>query len=878
MIRPHGISMINLLEKNIRYIGSSLCFAVGLYFLICLLSFSPHDPSLYVSLYPAQSNFHNLGGILGAEISAHGVFQLGLGSSIFPLIFILSSIYIMKSKRLFFDLSRVVAMSFCMIFVIIYLAQLFKLPLRVEGVRFPAGGWFGEDLGALVDDTFGRGIFAVICFALCAPFFIHGQIPSLIFRWGAQRFHKSQNSLGEDFSYSIDAPDEKNLKSWSPSFLKLNKFSGLFSQWFRRSLSSYGFSRFLLFCFRKVSSRVLPTVLSRSGDVHKGQEKSFVDRALISDSLFSTRRDGREGFFPSGNNQELGLNNNMDSNQQVLRTDGSLPSNEQDFIGARSAYNRDGHSGTPSSTHSGTHSGIWQEASFFQQESIIHGDGSLAGDSHVVIVDHTYVFPDLNVFKRPSHLQATLVSSLELRKTDDLLVKTLSDFGIKAEIIGHQSGPVVTVYEVRPEAGVKQARLLGLSDDLALSLKSDSLLIQPIPEKSALGIQVPNPSRADVLMGELLDHITFSRLSSPLSFVIGKSISGQPVYADLGAMPHLLVAGSTGSGKSVGINTLITSMLARSSPKDVRMIPVDPKMLELSVYEGIPHLLMPVITQPEKATSALRWAVSEMERRYRIMQQMQVRNISAFNQAWMEASTLQKESVRLKVADETVDTLPHIVLVIDELADLMMTAPKEIESIIQRLAQKARASGIHMVLATQRPSVDIITGVIKANLPSRIAFQVVSKHDSRTILDQMGAEKLLGKGDLLLQRPGLSKLERIQGAYVSDSEVVAFVQSIKDKNQANYDQNLIDWVEKESSQDAEGDYSVGQSSDDVRWDDAIEIAKNQGQISASFLQRQLKIGYNRAARIVEQMEKMGLVGRADGAKPRKWLGQIGQHS
>jgi S-DNA-T family DNA segregation ATPase FtsK/SpoIIIE len=265
-----------------------------------------------------------------------------------------------------------------------------------------------------------------------------------------------------------------------------------------------------------------------------------------------------------------------------------------------------------------------------------------------------------------------------------------------------------------------------------------------------------------------------------------------------------------------------------------------------------------------------------MERRYKVMQQMQVRNIAAFNQAWIEAKEETRNLVKAQVKDDEIDTLPYIVLVIDELADLMMTAPKEIESIIQRLAQKARASGIHMVLATQRPSVDIITGVIKANLPSRIAFQVVSKHDSRTILDQMGAEKLLGKGDLLLQRPGLNKLERIQGAYVSDSEVVNFVKSIKDRNQAQYDQNLIEWVDREASQDPSGDKNVDDFGEDLMWDGALEIAKGQGQISASFLQRQLKIGYNRAARIVEQMEKMGLVGKAEGSKPRKWLGQSSQ--
>jgi len=318
----------------------------------------------------------------------------------------------------------------------------------------------------------------------------------------------------------------------------------------------------------------------------------------------------------------------------------------------------------------------------------------------------------------------------------------------------------------------------------------------------------------------------------------------------------------------------------KAAPEDVRMILVDPKMLELSIYEGIPHLLMPVITEPTKASLALQWAAAEMERRYKLMQHASVRNISGFNEFWAKATSDRKAQLREAVGDDTesTDKLPYILLVIDELADLMMTAPKDVESSIQRLAQKARASGIHMVLATQRPSVDIITGVIKANLPCRIAFQVVSKHDSRTILDLIGAEKLLGKGDMLLQRPGIGRLERLQGALITDEEVLNLVATVKASSPVHYDESIIAWIDDEFARKKDSSGKDDESNiimdDDPKWDEAVTIGQTHGVVSASFLQRHLKIGYNRAARIVEFMEAKGLVDRGCGAKPRKWLGHI----
>ena len=487
-----------------------------------------------------------------------------------------------------------------------------------------------------------------------------------------------------------------------------------------------------------------------------------------------------------------------------------------------------------------------------------------------------YVTPPLSIFNTGGPASAQH-SSRELETTGQLLVKTFGDFGVIGKIVGYQTGPVVTVYEFQPDAGVKQSKIIGLIDDVALALKVDSIFIHPVSGKRALGIQVPNSKRETVYLGDVLSTAGFQDANSTLTFGLGKTINGQPMCADLTTMPHLLMAGATGAGKSVAINALLCSVIMKATPSDVRMILVDPKMLELSVYDGIPHLLMPVITEPQRASLALKWAATEMERRYKLMQHACVRHISGFNTFWEQASKERKRELCQITNDDKIDKLPYILIVIDELADLMLMAPKDVETSIQRLAQNARASGIHMVLATQRPSVDIITGVIKANLPCRISFQVVSKHDSRTILDTVGSEKLLGKGDMLFQRPGVGRLERVQGALISDEEVLNLVAAAKMSAKAVYDDSIMSWIDDEIMREKSGDEDSDEPSamdDDPKYDEAIGIAKAHGVVSASFLQRHLKIGYNRAARIVEFMEGQGLVAKADGSKPRRWLGPI----
>ena len=372
--------------------------------------------------------------------------------------------------------------------------------------------------------------------------------------------------------------------------------------------------------------------------------------------------------------------------------------------------------------------------------------------------------------------KASSAPTTEQVKVAEELKSILSNFNISGEIVKILSGPVVTVYEFQPRSGTKLSKVLGLVDDIALGLRVESIFINPVPSRKSLGIEVPNESREFVLLGDLVTQKEFDRCSSPLTFALGCDLSGSPLYEDLTEMPHLLIAGQTGSGKSIAINTLLCSLLAKADPNKVRMILVDPKVLELKVYEGIPHLLMPVITEATKASLALKWACREMEKRYRLMESIKVRNINDFNKAWHSLPQDKRKKLTSSLEYDEFDHLPFLVIVIDELADLMLSSSKEVEGSIQKLAQKARASGIHLVLATQRPSVDVVTGVIKANLPCRMSFKVFSRGDSRTILDSIGAERLLGKGDLLFLKPGTSKPRRAQGAFISDQEVINIVE------------------------------------------------------------------------------------------------------
>lgn len=481
--------------------------------------------------------------------------------------------------------------------------------------------------------------------------------------------------------------------------------------------------------------------------------------------------------------------------------------------------------------------------------------------------------PSINLLDTPPS-DVEVISSDTLEYTSRLIEKKLLDFNIEVRVVAAQPGPVITRYEIEPAVGVKGSQIINLTRDLARSLSVVSIrVVETIPGKTTMGLEIPNTKRQVVYLSEVLASQTYADVPSPLAIALGKDISGVPVCADLAKMPHLLVAGTTGSGKSVAINAMILSLLYKSTPNEVRMILVDPKMLELSVYEGIPHLLAPVVTEMPKAAHALNWCVGEMDRRYRLMSALGVRNLSGFNTKIRQAAKTNKKidnPFSLNPEEpEPLQELPLIVVVIDELADLIMVVGKKIEELIARLAQKARAAGIHLILATQRPSVDVITGLIKANIPTRIAFQVSSRVDSRTILDQMGAEQLLGQGDMLYLPPGSGYPQRVHGAFVDDQEVHRVVDTLKSRGEPQYIDSILE--APVSSEDSGDGIGGGDAESDPLYDQAVEIVLKNKRASISLVQRHLRIGYNRAARLVEQMESAGLVSSMSSSGSREIL-------
>ncbi len=472
-----------------------------------------------------------------------------------------------------------------------------------------------------------------------------------------------------------------------------------------------------------------------------------------------------------------------------------------------------------------------------------------------------YLYPPLRLLKPGSGKPQG--SQEAIRRCAERLVDTLESFGVSATVINTTDGPAVTRYELLLQRGIKFSKVANLSDDIALALGASGIRISTIPDKNAVGIEVPNEQQEIVTARDIIGSPAFQKSQSKLSFAVGKDITGQAVIGDIGKMPHMLIAGTTGSGKSVCINSILISLLYKSTPEEVRLIMVDPKMIELGVYNGIPHLLIPVVTDPKKAAGALNWAVTEMMRRYKLFSQVGARDLKGYN-AEMERTIAEGGDGEI---------LPRIVVVIDELSDLMAVARSEVEEAIIRLAQMARAAGMHLIIATQRPSADVITGLMKTNIPSRIAFAVASAVDSRIILDQMGAEKLLGKGDMLYFPLGLQKPQRVQGCFVTDGEVEEVVNFVKQCGTAEYSQEILDHIEKQAQQ-AEAGASAGGGDDgeeDELFDEAVEVVVDSGMASVSMLQRRLKLGYSRAARLVDQMEERGIVGPFEGSKPRQVL-------
>ena len=459
-----------------------------------------------------------------------------------------------------------------------------------------------------------------------------------------------------------------------------------------------------------------------------------------------------------------------------------------------------------------------------------------------------YQLPPMSLLNKSSNEDYKVEKDYYLEISKKLEEK-LDDFGVRGKVTGISPGPVITTYEFAPAPGVKINKVVSLADDLALGLKSESVrVVGSIPGKAALGIEIPNPSRKIVFLRDILANEKFRQAGSPLTLALGMDVVGSPVLADLTRMPHLLIAGATGAGKSVTINVIISSILFKATPDEVRLLMIDPKRIELSTYDEIPHLLHPVVVDPKMASRALHWAVHEMERRYELMEEAKVKSFTSYNET----------------AEEK---LPLVVIIIDELADLMMVSSNEVEGCIARLAQMARAAGMHMIVATQRPSVDVLTGLIKANFPTRMSFKVSSKIDSRTILDTAGAEHLLGAGDMLFMPPGSSRLQRIHGAYISEKESEKIVDFLKEQGAARYDESVMQIVE--AVDDDSG--SIDADDYDEKYDEAVALVCESGQASISMIQRRLRVGYNRAARMIEIMEREGIVGPADGAKPREIL-------
>lgn len=477
----------------------------------------------------------------------------------------------------------------------------------------------------------------------------------------------------------------------------------------------------------------------------------------------------------------------------------------------------------------------------------------------ITVEDDNYEFPPIQLLSEPEK-RTNKGSKRAVTDTATKLQKTLYSFGVSAKVENVSVGPAITRYELKPAEGVRVSKIANLADDIALNLAAESIRIEaPIPGKQAVGIEIPNKENETVHLREIISDNSFINHKSKLAFALGEDVAGQVVVADISKMPHVLIAGATGSGKSVCINTLITSIIYKAKPSEVKMLMVDPKVVELSVYNGIPHLLIPVVTDPKKAAGALAWAVQEMENRYQVFASKGVRDIKGYN----ELMKKEKEN----------SVLPQIVIIIDELADLMMVSPKDVEDSICRLAQKARAAGMHLVIATQRPSVDVITGIIKANIPSRISFAVSSQVDSRTILDMAGAEKLLGKGDMLFYPSGAPKPTRVQGAFISDQEVEKVVDFIKANGEVTYNEDIIEQIENANK--TEKELEAEQAADDDGADpllmEAIDTVVDTRQASTSFIQRRFKVGYARAGRIIDQMEERGIISGYQGSKPREVL-------
>lgn len=779
------------------------------------------------------SNFH-IGGIVGEFISNFFFGMFGLIAYIFPILLLVGSFFVVSNKGNITAKVRMIGSIIFMVMVCLFMTLLFygdTLKSPFEAYRYGVvsrlgGGFIGGLLVCILCPAFGLVGTYIIDFIMI--------IISLIFVTGQsimKKFKKSGKIVYESAKNTSAKYQEFRQEQKELSKLRMdNKVKGVSMNTLLKPFSKDGNKEEAL-----------------DGNVDKIDTSSDEIGEITSSNIpevMNKTETVLEAVFPADPAKaDMFLDDNL-----VIQ--GDFDKNSGQKVGMVEEFNGDKEIRDNKESHGGLYP---KKENVFEKDNVLNGlDAKSTKD---------YIFPPVDLLKK-SKSKKNSNNEKSLRETAALLQLTLKNFGVDVTVTNISCGPSVTRYEVQPEMGVKVSKIVNLADDIKLNLAASDIRIEaPIPGKAAVGIEVPNKENQMVSFRELIESKEFFESKSMLSFAVGKDIAGKTKVADISKMPHVLIAGATGSGKSVCINTIIMSILYKAKPDDVKLIMIDPKVVELSVYNGLPHLLIPVVTDPKKAAGALNWAVAEMTERYNKFAETGVREIRGYNRF--------VEKQKKKTDDCIYEKMPQIVIIVDELADLMMVASNDVEEAICRLAQLARAAGIHLVIATQRPSVNVITGLIKANMPSRIAFSVTSGVDSRTILDMNGAEKLLGKGDMLFYPQGIPKPLRIQGAFVSDEEVQNVVEFLTGENGiAEYSQDIQDKVKAHEGSNLS---NANNSSDDrdSYFMDAADIVMDKERASIGMLQRYLKIGFNRAARIMDQLEEAGIVGPEEGTKPRK---------
>ncbi len=781
----------------VREITALFFLAVGVFILLCLLSYDPLDPSLSTFSHAKQVN--NSGGIVGAYLADLLIFLVGGAAYLIGTFFFVISILLFSGIRRSFRLHE---MAVTLVFVVL-MSVVFELSLgqlTFANATLAAGGFLGSMAAQIGVAFFGKlGTYLVVFFGAL-----------LTFVWAT---HLSIQQMTRGI-HSVVMSVGRWIAQWTSIYYARTKkmVAKLWQSFRERRKEQVPVEEVRI-------NKPTPFSTPTQRPIAKENPKLSVEPSSSADSKTIEK--------PQPRAVEPSLSTGAQGPKILDRIDKKRSKNISPQL---------------------------------ELEQLSAG----------------YHLPPVSLLDSEA-AQDTTIDEESLKMQARMLEKKLLDFNVEGRVTEIHPGPVITMFEFEPAPGVKLSRIANLVDDLSLAMGGRSVrIVAPLPNKAAVGIEIPNNVRETVWLKDVIADDKFQKSESKLIFALGKDIEGIPYVSDLAKMPHLLVAGATGAGKSVSINSMIISILYKASPEEVRLIMVDPKMLELSIYEGIPHLLLPVVTEPKKAALALRWAVREMERRYRLLADVNARNILDYNAKITKGNIESRQAKQIEggatVAEEDIikheGKLPYIVILIDELADLMMVSSREVEEAITRLAQMARAAGLHLILATQRPSVDVLTGVIKANFPSRISFKVSSKHDSRTILDTVGSEHLLGAGDMLFIPPGISRLIRVHGALITEPEIARVVDFLKKQAKPIYDESILKPIESEA---VEGEGGSGDEETDALYDQAVSIVAETRQASISMIQRKLRIGYNRAARMIEKMESEGIVSPPSGAGHRQVL-------